>query len=516
MFCINNKKSIFVYDEELVRTELLKNDNEYVKEDVVVRIADNKIFVRSKSKKLRKIEIIFDYEIDKNSLFLSDKWERAYADMGWKKYGEDNIMPWYFLSYNNGVTNGYGVKTLPNSMCYWKIVNDKVCFISDISSGGYGVRLNDRELLAAELVFYESKNNVFESCREFCRLMCDKKRTVEHKIYGGNDWYCNYGNNTYDKIIEHTKRIVECSKDIPNPPYMVIDDGWQICHHIGRNDYESFNGGPWKYANSKFEDMKKLATEIKEIGAIPGLWFRPLQTAENAPDNYILKRDGIKIVLDPSVDDVLKRISDDISTIKEWGYKLIKHDFSSYDIFDRWGVENDEYLNTKTRFHDDTRTTAEIIKTLYMTIREAAADDVVIIGCNTISHLSAGIFEIQRTGDDTSGREWETTKKMGVNTLAFRMMQHDIFYLSDADCVGVTNQVPWEKNCMWLDVLAKSGTPFFVSIAEDAFGDVVKEKISEAFVISNKINKCSEPTDWLENNIPAVWKTELGIDEYDW
>ena len=41
MFCINNKKSIFVYDEELVRTELLKNDNEYVKEDVVVRIADN-------------------------------------------------------------------------------------------------------------------------------------------------------------------------------------------------------------------------------------------------------------------------------------------------------------------------------------------------------------------------------------------------------------------------------------------------------------------------------------------
>ena len=487
-----------------------------LKDDIHVRIVDNKIYIKSKTKRIRKIEVVFNYKINEEALFMSDKWERAYADMGWKKYGEDNVMPWYFLTYHNGVTNGYGVKTQPDSMCYWKIVDSKVCFVSDVSSGGYGVRLNDRELLAAEFVFYESKKDAFESSREFCRLMCDRKRTITHKVYGGNDWYCNYGNNNYEKIIKHTKRIVECSKNISNPPYMVIDDGWQICHHIGNNDYEMFNGGPWKYANSKFCDMQKLASEIKQIGAIPGLWFRPLQTVENVPENYILKRDGIKIVLDPSVEDVLKYIADDVRTIRDWGYRVIKHDFSSYDIFNRWGVENDEYLNTTTRFYDDTKTTAEIIKKLYMTIREAASDDVIIIGCNTISHLSAGIFEIQRTGDDTSGRDWEVTKKMGINTLAFRMMQHDIFYLADADCVGITNQVAWEKNSMWLDVLAKSGTPLFVSIADDAFSDNVKEKITDSFISANQINECSQPIDWMENNIPAVWKTELGIDEYNW
>ena len=113
-------------------------------------------------------------------------------------------------------------------------------------------------------------------------------------------------------------------------------------------------------------------------------------------------------------------------------------------------------------FADKTRTTAQIVKDFYRTIRNAAGDDVMIIGCNTISHLSAGMFEIQRTGDDTSGHEWKRTREYGINTLAFRMAQQDTFYQADADCVGITGKVAWEKNRQWLDVLAKSGTPLFV------------------------------------------------------
>ena len=88
-----------------------------------------------------------------------------------------------------------------------------------------------------------------------------------------------------------------------------------------------------------------------------------------------------------------------------------------------------------------------------------------LIGCNTIGHLSAGIFEVSRTGDDTSGKEWDRVRKMGVNTLAFRMPQHGAFFAVDADCVGQTaaNSIPWEKNRQWLDLLAHSGTPLFVS-----------------------------------------------------
>ncbi len=38
----------------------------------------------------------------------------------------------------------------------------------------------------------------------------------------------------------------------------------------------------------------------------------------------------------------------------------------------------------------------------YRAVREAAAD-VVVLGCNTVGHLAAGLVEAQRTGDDTSG-----------------------------------------------------------------------------------------------------------------
>jgi alpha-galactosidase len=61
-------------------------------------------------------------------------------------------------------------------------------------------------------------------------------------------------------------------------------------------------------------------------------------------------------------------------------------------------------------FNKRSKTTAEIILDLYRSMREAAGDNIYIIGCNTMSHLSAGIFELCRIGDDTSGKEWDRTR----------------------------------------------------------------------------------------------------------
>ena len=294
---------------------------------------------------------------------------------------------------------------------------------------------------------------------------------------------------------------------------MVIDDGWEICHHQSENDYEYYNGGPWKYCNSNFDDMKKTADKISELGAIPGIWFRPLWTTEKFPEKYYLKHDGIKYTLDPSVPEVLELVKSDVRCLADWGYKLIKHDFSTFDIFGKWGFEFDEI--GEISFYDKTKTTAQIIKNLYAAIREAAGEDILIMGCNTMSHLSAGVFDIQRTGDDTSGLLWERTKKMGVNTLAFRMCQHKTFYDVDADCVGITTKIPWDKNRQWLDVLARSGTPLFVSIADDAFSDEVKKDITEAFKKATENAEISKPCDWLETKIPQKWITAFGEAEYD-
>lgn len=70
-----------------------------------------------------------------------------------------------------------------------------------------------------------------------------------------------------------------------------------------------------------------------------------------------------------------------------------------------------------------------IIKDLYRTIYKSAGGKAMILGCNCIGHLGAGYMEINRTGDDTSGVEWERTRQRGVNTLAFRSRSTAAFTL---------------------------------------------------------------------------------------
>jgi alpha-galactosidase len=160
-------------------------------------------------------------------------------------------------------------------------------------------------------------------------------------------------------------------------------------------------------------------------------------------------------------------------------------------------------------------TTAEVVSDLYHTIRKAAGDGL-IIGCNTVSHLSAGHFDICRIGDDTSGTDWSRTRKMGVNTLAFRGTQHGAFYVADADCVGVTNAVPWTYNKQWLDLLARSGTMLFVSLAPDALGAEQRRDLKQGLELASTPQPLAEPVDWQHTVYPTKWRLMNRECTYDW
>jgi alpha-galactosidase len=261
--------------------------------------------------------------------------------------------------------------------------------------------------------------------------------------------------------------------------------------------------------------MPGLAAGIRRRGAQPGIWIRPLLATADAPATHRLARD--RNILDPTVPDVRQKIANDIARLRGWGYQLIKHDYSTFDIFGRWGSTMGDTLTRDgwTFAGGSTRTTAEVIADLYQTIRTAAGD-ALVIGCNTMSHLSAGVFEICRVGDDTSGREWARTRKMGVNTLAFRGAQHGAFYVADPDCVGVTSAIPWAQNRQWLDLLARSGTMLFVSIAPDALGDDQRRDLRAALALAARPQPLAEPLDWQQSSWPRRWRA-MGSDvTYDW
>jgi alpha-galactosidase len=195
---------------------------------------------------------------------------------------------------------------------------------------------------------------------------------------------------------------------------------------------------------------------------------------------------------------------------------MIKHDFTSFDVMGRWGFDMGALItHDGWSFRDRTRTTAEIINALYNTIREAATG-AVVIGCNTFSHLSAGVFGLNRIGDDTSGRIWNRTRRMGVNTLAFRAAQHQTFYSADPDCVPITKDVPWDQTTKWLDLVAASGMPLLVSPQRDATGTEQREALARAFATAASLPPTAEPLDWLETSIPRRWKLQGRNVEFDW
>ena len=95
---------------------------------------------------------------------------------------------------------------------------------------------------------------------------------------------------------------------------------------------------------------------------------------------------------------------------------------------------------------------------------------------------------------------------MGVNTLAFRGAQHGAFYVADADCVGVTTAVPWALNRQWLDLLARSGTMLFMSLAPDALGAQQRQDLRTAFAIAATPQPLGQPLDWQHNVYPERWR----------
>ena len=456
-------------------------------------------------------------ELRHNVRVFGDTWERAYGDLEWRGVIPQRFMPWYMLVSDGSdsdpdpsgrLTEAFGIDTQPSAICAWQYDTRGVTLWADVRCGGDGVILGGRQLDVCRIRFREYRDiSAFAAGRAFCREMCPHPLLPASLIYGSNNWYYAVGNSSHEQIVGDARLISRLSEGITPRPYMVIDDGWQA------NPCD----GPFDRGGKCFPDMARLADDISTAGAIPGIWIRPLADGHHVlPTQWHL---GCRPdALDPSVPEVLDYVRETVSRIRDWGYRLIKHDFTVFDMFGAYGSTMTTHMaENGWSFADRSRTSAEIALALYRTILYAAGD-AVIIACNTLSHLTAGLAHLMRTGFDTSGRHFERTRICGVNALSHRMIQNGIFYMCDADCCSHTGRIDWTKNREWLRALSESGTPLFVSVNPGALSDDEEEDIRAALRLAaaKRSPDSMVPLDWMDTVCPERYSVCGSDRTYDW
>ena len=448
---------------------------------------------------------------------MGDTWERTYGELEWRSVVPQRFMPWYMLVSNGSdtspdcserYTEGFGVEVRPHAVCSWQYDPRGVTLWLDTRCGGDGVILGGRETELCRIVMQDYRAmSAYSAGRLFCREMCRDGLIPDRMIYGSNNWYYAVGNSSHEQILRDTKLVASLTEGCENRPFMVVDDGWQ--------KYPC--DGPWEHGNEKFPDMARLAHEMAAENVIPGIWVRYLRDShmESLGEEYRIP--SRPEILDPSCPEVIELVKQYTRRIVDWGYKLIKHDFTSFDIFGVYGGTRDTYFSENGwSFRDRSRTGAEITLDLYRAIKEAAGDGIIIIGCNTPSHLTAGLAHVYRTGNDTSGRHFERTRICGVNALSFRMMQNGIFYLCDPDCAIHAGRIDWKQNREWLRAVSESGQALFISADPDKMGEEQMRDMREALV-RNSIGKDEMiPIDWMENTAPERYLVNGELHEFNW
>lgn len=444
--------------------------------------------------------------------YLGDAVERGYGDFEWRGACLTRLMPWYFAAHVQETTDCFGVKTGPDAFAMWQTDGGGVTLWLDTRCGGMGVILGGKRIHPAAVRQERSTGiSAFQALKGFCRKLCDAPLLPDHPVYGMNDWYYAYGDTSAEEFLQTASEIAALSEGFKTRPFVVMDDGWQE-----QAEFRGAAGRPYRRGNPRFGDMKALAQRVCEMGCVPGLWFRPAENNDKFWKGELLpgKRNRVMDMSHPSG---LDAVAEDVARFASWGYKMLKYDFVTYDLMGLFVSDNRNFMRANGwSLSDRSMTNAVMIKNLCSTIRQNAGD-ALLIACNVPSHLVAGYAHIQRGGDDTNSHEWYRTLVMGVNTLAFRLCQHEAFYAMDADCVGITEPgIPWELNRQFLDLLSRSGTPLFVSPKPGLMTERMRRDIRDAFERINTCTQTLEPMDWMYTTLPEYYLSNGQEVRYSW
>jgi hypothetical protein len=237
-----------------------------------------------------------------------------------------------------------------------------------------------------------------------------------------------------------------------------IDDGWQAgaTGNGPRKDFTTHRSdGP--YASG----MRQTAENLRELGLTPGIWFMPFAGTWNDPffadKQYLFATKDSKPfevfwggtcfdVTDPRTQEYIRSVASRIG--RGWGYKYFKLDglwtgMAADILYVNTGYKDDRFGESK--LYDPEMSHVEAYRQGLKIVREAAGDDVFLLGCNVAQNMrtlggSFGLLDAMRIGPD-NGRKWSDMCRGPFSGSNLYFLHGRVWY-NDPDPIYVSNDVP--------------------------------------------------------------------------
>jgi len=341
---------------------------------------------------------------------------------------------------------------------------------------------------------------------------------------GWCSWYHFYNRLSAEDIRSNLQALVKARHNLPLQ-VVQIDDGFET--HVG----------DWLDIKPGFPaGLVPLAKEIHQAGFTPGLWLAPfildrrsrlarehpewlLRGRFNLPVNASFLWNGFTTALDISFPPALEYACGVVrKAVHEWGFSYLKFDFLYAGAL-------------PGRRADRTRTRAQILRAGLQALREAAGDQVFLLGCGCPMGTGLGLVDGMRIGADVDAR-WtpvmlgkdipflrgETghpSARNAIQNTLTRACLHRRWWLNDPDCLllrQVSSLTQAETHSL-ATVIALSGGMLLLS---DHLPDLPPERLEIARRLLPIIGKRPQVLDWFDAAMPRRLRLDLDNGQDNW
>lgn len=341
-------------------------------------------------------------------------------------------------------------------------------------------------------------------------------RVPEQSPVGWCSWYHYYTHITAQEISDNLVDLQNKQEILP-VELVQIDDG-----------FEAKVGDWFEFMPAFPAGVKPLAEEIRAAGKIPGLWLAPFivhpgsRLAKEHPEYLLRTRSGRRAnagfvwnslgcaldLTEPAALDYACRVVH--TAAHKWGYPYLKLDFLYAAAL-------------KGVYRDGTKTRAQVLRKGMESIRKAAGENTVLLGCGAPLGSVLGLVDAMRIGADVAGN-WKPkfggvslpfrnepsmpSARASLQNIMSRALLHRHWWINDPDCLLIrpnTELTPDEIRTL-TSAIGLAGGSLLIS---DGLPDLPDEHLNLAACLLPVIGRRPEVLDWLDANTPGLLKLHL-------